>query len=316
MPFSLRAWLRGLALLLLLALLVLQRIDVAQTEDVRSFQMALLTYPYLTNFDWEDTAPYVDIPTFTSGSPQPPGSSIMILNEWGPAYLSSLGVDWSRILAAQIDEPYVTALNDSSAENPACTPNGPRNTIVRDTYDGIVDAAQDIHGRAPRTRVWLNFSQSEVDWMRDKRCPAALNDSLIDVVSLDNYDVDFDDIEDDYAWFIERWGAQQLALVPATSYDDAGSYFSDRLRANKTAQRLKAYFAYANLMNAECNMEAGRLDGTGGYDRCRVWVVAGWSSEPWLPIHGGWISLLHPNDEGAALILDEWASEFSKLRRP
>jgi hypothetical protein len=151
--------------------------------------------------------------------------------------------------------------------------------------------------------------------MRDEVCPAALNDSEIDVVSLDNYEVDFDDLEDDYDWFVERWGPQQLALVPATSYDDAGTYFSDRLRANKTAHRLKAYFAYANAKNAECNMEFTRVDGTGSYDRCRVWVVAGWSSEPSLPIHGGWISLLHPSDRGAKLILDEWVSELSKPRR-
>jgi hypothetical protein len=227
-------------------------------------------------------------------------------------------VDWSRILAVKIDEPYVTALEAMSLAvntNPACDPEDERNLTINETLELITTAANAVHTESPRTRVWLNFHWREVEWMRDE-CAAELNDPTIDVVSLDKYGVPFSDIEDDYNWFVGHpdWSKQQLALVPATAYDTAGSLLGDIFRATDAADRLGAYFAYADGMNEQCDMGLGRMGGTGSYDGCRVWVVAGWMSEPEFAQHGGWRGLLKWDDP-AEDIRATWAAELSRPRR-
>ena len=87
----------------------------------------------------------------------------------------------------------------------------------------------------------------------------------------------------------------------------------------RTARRLQGYFAYANRMNGSanhaCDMPLGRVGRTGPYDRCRVWLVAGWSSVQYFDQGPGWYGMLRPQDPNAKLILDAWVSQFSRVRR-
>jgi hypothetical protein len=308
----------GLASFLVGALSVTQ--SVGRSENSRFFEMAILTYPYLSGGGtWQDTAPYADFGVFTSDNPglQPPGYSIMLHERWLSTPLPSLSVDWSRILAVMIDEPYVTEIGDDP-ENPACG-TGERHDTMNRLLRKIQDTAAQAHALAPRTRVWVNFHWQEVVWMRDAECPAPLNDLAIDVVSLDRYQVDFADIEQHYDWFVSRWPQQQLALVPAVSYTASGDDNERARAAARTARRLRGYFAYANEINGSklraCDMPVRRFTGSGPYDRCRVWLVAGWSSVRYFDQGPGWYGMLRPDDEKAELILDEWASQFSRVRR-
>ena len=305
-----------LAALVVLIASIPQTTNEPSGASSRSFQMALLTYPYLTGFSWRDTAAHVDVGVFVSDNPgmQPEGPSVMILHRSDSAFLSNVAVDWSRILAVLIDEPYVTALADDDRTNPACARAvDPRRGTVRDIFNSITSAASTVHATAPRTRVWVNFHQWEVAWMRDSSCPAVLNDASIDVVSLDKYEVDFANLEDDYAWFASAWPRQQVALVPATAYRSGGD------SAEEVAARLQGYFDYANGMNQRCDMELGRVGRTGNYDGCRVWIVAGWSAEPAFPYDGGWYSLFWRGSSAGppsgAPILDRWTREINRAPR-
>ena len=331
---GLRALLFRFVSLFLLTLSFVRSGDVAEQttstcgppscEDSRLFQMALLTYPANSGLNWKDTAAYEDVSVFTSDNTnlQPPGRSIMLHQQWLTVPVSSLDVDWSRILAIVIDEPYVTSLDEAGftdedyrASRPCSgTPlNEQRRVNVDDTRGMLMDAVNLVHEIAPRTRVWVNFHEYEVNWMRDDcATPLDLNFPAIDVVSLDKYLVDFSDIDDAYDWFVSEWPQQQLALVPATAYRNS----DDSPQA--VADRLQGYFAYAESMNAQCDMGLGRVGRTGNYDGCRVWIVAGWLSTPSFALHGGWHSLLWAGDSqfpSGAPILDKWVAQLSKLRR-
>jgi hypothetical protein len=291
-------------------------------DNSRFFQMALLTYPHFGQANWTHTVPYVDIPAFASHDPiiQPPGRSIMLFENWYTVSPSALPVDWSRILAVVIDEPYATRLvDDLETEEPvAINPcdehfgewNEPRRESLEQTR-GVLDTAVDaLHSIAPRARVWLNFHQYEVAWMRGDDC-VGLNDPDIDVVSLDHYEVNFSSIQDEYAWFASEWPQQQLALVPGTHQRiDGGD------TAEQAAARLQDYFDYANSMNQPCDpADLGRVGRTGNYDGCRVWIVAGWLPDavhpvpPAAPLYYG---LLHSS---SAPIAEAWLDEFHKVRR-
>jgi hypothetical protein len=162
-------------------------------------------------------------------------------------------------------------------------------------------------------RVWVNFTDKEMRLMQRGYCPLDLNHAAVDVVSTANYVDPFKSFKHHYDWFISQWPQQQLALIPATAYVDGGS-------PEAVAELLQGYFDYANDMNqATCDMEdLGRVGHTGKYDRCRVWIVAGWSSEPYFPHDGDWYSLFWSGSEqfpSGTPILEEWSAEFSKLRR-
>jgi hypothetical protein len=318
----------GIAFLLLLTalpVLLLQRspdLDVRGTafcelpsgETCRSFQMTLMSYPYLEGgVHWVQTAPYEDVSMFTSDNTdlQPPGRSIMNHEQWRSVDVSSLRVDWSRILAVAIDEPFAEEVAPYSLE-PSARECDAQRAGVLDSKERLVSVAAAVHAVAPQARLWVLFTGKEVELMRRRDCPLDLNDTTFDVVSVSKYEVEFSELRDHYDWFVSRWPQQQLALVPATAYAN-----DDSPRA--VADRLKGYFEYANEMNADgCDMGLGRVGRTENYDGCRVWIVAGWMSVPDFPHHGGWHSLLwqgSPQFQSGAPILNAWSSELAKVRR-
>jgi hypothetical protein len=294
--------------------------------------MALWTYEYPPlGPDWQGTTAYVDIPMFGYGTAQPPGRSIVRLDDWyGVALpLSPAAYDWSRILAVIVDEPYATRLDQVPWTGPetesytAVNPcyqhswNVARRTNVLETKDKLLQLADSLHDSAPRTRLWVNFHEHEVSWMRDVACPLSLNDRTFDVVSLDKYGVPFSELEDEYEWFISTMPQQQIALVPGTFWIDGGSPYAAR-------NILYGYFDYANRMNRVCDIGFGRVGRTGNYDGCRVWIVAGWSAVPWYAVLNGvprteptpgvtnYVGLLHPS---SAPISDAWRAELAKPAR-
>jgi hypothetical protein len=312
-----RATLFKLAPLFLLPLALSQSTEVLEhgshLASVRYFQMALFTYDYLTGVTAKDTAGYVDVPMFGSDIPtlQPAGRSIMRLESWhDDEPLRSVTVDWTRILAVLIDEPYVTRLqldhDDDSEANPCTGSSGhqqARRSLLRAIRAKVMNAVQAVHDVAPRTRVWVNFHRREVDWMRDADCEH-LNDSAIDVVSLDRYEVNFSAIEDEYAWLIAAMPQQQLALVPGTHHRVNGD------TAARAAARLQGFFDFANSQNKRCAVQQGRVGRTENYDGCRVWIVAGWLAEPAYPSSAPeYYGLLHSS---SAPIAEAWLDELSK----
>jgi len=316
--FVSRATLSALAPLLLLAVVLSLGTDTLEhgSRAVRNFQMALFTYDYHTGVTAADTAGYVDIPMFGSDIPslQPPGRSIMRFESWqDDDPLRTVTVDWSRILAVLIDEPYVTRLqsdhNDDAELNPCAGSienQQTRRPLVRAIRAKLMNAVRVAHEAAPRARVWVNFHRREVSWMREADCEQ-LNDPSIDVVSLDRYEVNFSRIRGDYAWFMAAMPHQQIALVPGTHHRVNGD------SPSRAAARLQGYFDYANRQNRRCDLDMGRAGPTGSDDGCRVWIVVGWSAEPAFPSYAPeYYGLLHPS---SAPIAAAWLEQFSKPRR-
>jgi len=304
----------SLALLLVLSLTLSRSVDVVVQSpvpaDSRYFQMALFTYEFMEGgVNWLDVAGYVDIPMFegyVDSSHQPAGRSIMRLPTWhDDRPLASVSVDWSRVLAVVIDEPFamiVANYNDPSTVGAECAE---QEMGIAASRGKLMAAAAAVHDAAPRTRFWVNYSGKEVHVMRRDICPLALNDSVIDVVSLDIYQADFGEaIKDHYDWFISRPEQQQIALVPATHHKIGVDNDS------KAAGRLKGFFEYANTLNQRCDRPVGRVGRTGNYDGCPVWVVAGWLAQPVFEeasvVHHGLLN------ESSSKIRTAWSSQLSK----
>ena len=317
MRLNSKAPLARLAPLLLLSLALSRSVDVVAPSsppaDSRYFQMALFTYEFMAGgVNWLDVAGYVDIPMFegyTDSSHQPAGRSIMRLPTWHHDQpLASVNVDWSRVLAVVIDEPFATLVanyNDPSTIGAACTD---QNRGIAAARGKLMAAAAAVHVAAPRTRFWVNYSGKEVHVMRRAICPLALNDSAFDVVSLDIYQADFNEaIKDHYDWFISQPERQQIALVPATHHKIGVD--SDA----QAAAHLQGFFEYANRLNQRCDRALGRVGRTGNYDGCPVWVVAGWLAQPVYEeasiVHHGLLN------ESSSEIRNAWSSQFSKGRR-
>ena len=133
MRLTSKAPLLRLAPLLLLSLAPSRSTDdVAKSSspaDSRYFQMALFTYEFMQGgVNWLDGAGYVDIPVFEGSfdsSHQPAGPSIIRLPTWlDTRPLASVNVDWSRVLAVVIDEPFATTVanySDPSTVGAECT---------------------------------------------------------------------------------------------------------------------------------------------------------------------------------------------------
>jgi hypothetical protein len=301
-----------LGLLVLLTVALSRSVDVLeQPPQSRYFQMALFTYEFMEGgVNWLQVSEYVDIPMFegySDASHQPAGGSIMRLPSWDKDEpLALVKVDWSRVLAVLIDEPFATAVYhyDDPLGSAACDA---QREGIDDTKDKLVAAAAAVHDVAPRTRVWVNYSAKDVKLMRRDFCPLALNDTAIDVVSLGAYEADFFEIKDDYDWLISENPQQQIALVPGTHYRETGD------RPSQAAARLQGYFAYANNLNEQCNIGLGRVGRTGNYDGCRVWVVTGWLAQPvYREASHAFYGLL---SESASPIRDAWSSQLAKARR-
>lgn len=305
------------SLLVRLAPLLLLSVPLSRSTEVvshsRYFQMALFTYEFMEGgVNWLDVAEYADVPMFegySDSSHQPAGPAILRLPTWHHDQpLASIDVDWSRVLAVVIDEPFATLVanyDDPSAIGEECTDQDAGIAAARDK---LMAAAAAVHDAAPRTRFWVNYSGKEVHVMRRDICPLALNSSAIDVVSVDIYQADFNEaIRHHYDWFISQPEQQQIALVPATHHKIGVD--SD----SQASARLHAFFEYANALNQRCDRPLGRVGRTGSYDGCPVWVVAGWLAQPVYEeasvVHHG---LLNASSAG---IRSAWRFELSKDRR-
>jgi hypothetical protein len=274
----------------------------------RFFQMALWTYEE-HGVNWTSTVGRVDVPMFSEGNAQPPGRSIMQFKSWGtPNVAEYLALyDWSRIVAAVIDEPYWTALRDpnevnQNQVNPCRQPSDGRLVKINTTRSQIINGAAALRAIAPKTRLWVNYSEPEVNWMKDTGCPLSLNGPYIDVVSIDKYDVSFTHVRPYYDWFISSMPQQQVALVPGTFFRQSGN------NPFLASAYLQGYFDYANRMNQSCDIGLGNVGATGNYDGCRVWMVAGWSTVTVTEGAETFVGILDPRSE---LISDRWQEQLA-----
>jgi hypothetical protein len=261
-------------------------------RSTRSYQMTV--YPSVGGSNAS-----VDIPMFTRGvfmeQPQPPGRSIVWLHpDTQAAQLDQYGIDWSRIAAVYVDEPYLHLVNSSRS----CTPPG---VATR-------------KARAPSARFWVNFNSLEVELMMTQRC--SFNESYIDVVSMDMYYNDFNTrVRRRYEFLYTHRPTdhQQLALViPVfTAGTPPSSRFSPQTAAQGVA-RLTQYLAYAARKNRSCRLPLGPTGITGIYDGCPVWAVAGFIGGVAPPADD--TALLPIDNPASARIFGKWQEKFAVQR--
>lgn len=233
------------------------------------------------------------------------------------ALLQQYPRDWTRIHAVLIDEPFWKAARDVQSSNPCSgTSNedqeGYRRMITMQRV--LVNVAAVVRGmpNAGKTRVWVNFSGPEMEWMRREEnlqltpCPVRLNDWYMDVVSLDIYGADFASILDHYNYLYDQRATpyQQLALIPGTYSASLPGYDGDTV-----AGRLQGFFDYAETMNHSCSFPIGRVGITKSADGCPIWLVAGFSAKP--NMNDGRDSIFHHN---SVAIRDKWLARFQLPR--
>lgn len=278
----------------------------APAADVTAQSLPPATRPYqmsiLASTDSVSNAGS-DIPIFTRNvftnyQAQPAGRSIA----WLPpdANLDQHNIDWTRIIAVYVDEPYALQV----VNNKSCTAPG-----VADTRQALTDMAAALRARAPSARFWVNFSQPEVELIRDEGC--SLNEPYIDVVSMDIYGIDFANsaLSALYQFVYEHrpTSYQQLALVAGTFTMEG----QDPTEIQSQALRLQGFVDYAASMNQSCELPLGPTGVTGFYDGCPVWMITGFTGgvtpvpeEPILPID-------HPN---SLPVFNAWQNAFA-IRR-
>ncbi len=267
------------------------------------------------------------VPFGATDSIQPAGHSVfnMIVDNWWPdgfaqrwsnAVIAPNHIDLTRVDAVYADEPYAELIsylakngilpsNADLSGNP-CNPNDYRYPYILQGYAKLQTAAAAIKQASPRTRFWLNFSKPETDWMRFGSC-AFLNGPYVDVVSFDQYLVDFNNtVKPVYDYFLAHPGypGQQLALIPGTfvyDYSQTGQFVD----AVAQAHLLEEFFDYANNVNNSCTLPLGNNGVTQSFDGCPVWMITGW-------LYGtcceGFIGL---NDPAAGPIQAAWEAELS-----
>lgn len=259
-----------LALLATLLLLIPNGKADAQYNP-RVFQTAFFENP--AAFATFPTGADVDIRSF-EGSVQPVGFSIY--QSLGP--MSTLPppcavppvpnttcYDWSRIVAVEIDEPYVHI--DGELDETNCTPTAPDSNIEAiDT--ALSKLASKLKTMNPKARFWVNFTPHEAEWMQFCAMPQVLNRAYMDVISVDWYDSYLiDDLASFYSTVIVTPASphQQIAFVPGvfSAPSDQSGYW-------------QSYFDYANYANQTCNLPLGSQGVTGIFDGCQVWLVMGW----------------------------------------
>lgn len=255
------------------------------------------------------TPNHTDILMFNEGEDQPPGRSIIRYSSWAnvaplsgnPTY------DWSRILAAVIDEPYLNFMTDSQrndTSNP-CNPDDPRAADIALTADLLPLAAAALRSAAPLTRLWVNFNgATEANWMMEGACPGTqFNQSYIDVISVDKYGTDFDtSVEPFYQYVIDHPPQtpepphQQLALIPGTysQPQDQTGY-------------LQGYYDYANEKNQSCDLSLGSRAITGSFDGCRVWIVMGFPASNYTDHRTTYVGEVNSGDPLAS----KWRGEVA-----
>ena len=253
-------------LLTLVAALLLAASSGRVHAQSRSFQMGLWVSP-------DNAIPTVkvdtDIQAFYEGENQPPGRSIMLFLNWTSSapLAGRYPYDWSRIVAVEIDEPYSYTMGTA---NPC-----PSNMAQFNFYEAIIaDKAAQLKAIAPKARFWVNFTPAEMGWQMSTSCPVQINRDYIDVISVDNYDVDFSPtVNNYYVWLTNPIhsvsASQQIALLPPTHLKIG---ITDPTTQANVVQH---YFDYANTQNQSCNLNLGPRGKTGSYDGCRVWIVLG-----------------------------------------
>src|SRR5689334_22923360 len=143
--------------------------EACAQSSSRAFQMSLWSLPG----DPPVTSADTDIQTFYQGQPQPPGRSVMLLfNYQSSTPLNNLGYDWGRIVAVQVDEPYMYSLNNQA------NPCGTSRMATVNSVDALMAAkAAELKSVSRKTRFWVNFTHYELDWMMDTSCPLQINKS-------------------------------------------------------------------------------------------------------------------------------------------
>ena len=242
----------------------------APAQTTRPYQMSII--------GTTEGSDIVDIPIFHFTHRQPAGRSIVWLpyEEKDPDP-EEINIDWTRIVAAYVDEPYNDIFESPGHEGCDASADPIKGRIER--LRGIAAFVKKV---APSARFWINFYERDVGFMR---AGCALNQDYIDVISFDRYGVDFSDLRANYDYLYNSARAlptrqhQQLALIPGTF---SGGYHRQSGRAG--AARLSGFFAYAAHMNQYCGSTQGPvvaptlgpMGRTGIYDECPVWLVAGW----------------------------------------
>jgi hypothetical protein len=284
------------------ALLLVAGAD-ALGQSARPYQMTV--YPSVGGSNAS-----VDIPMFTRGvfmeQPQPPGRSIVWLHpDTQSAQLDQYGIDWSRIAAVYVDEPYLHFVSSSRS----CAPPG-----VATRRANLVNLAAAVRSRAPAARFWVNFNSLEVELMMTEAC--SFNESYIDVVSMDMYYNNFNTrVRRRYEFLSTHrpTGHQQLALVVPvfTAGTPPSSRFSPQTAAQGVA-RLTEYLAYAARKNRTCRLPLGPTGITGTYDGCPVWAVAGFMGGVAPPADD--TALLPIDNPASARIFGKWQEKFAVER--
>jgi hypothetical protein len=301
-------------------------------DGARNFQMSAF---YQNAVDGDIAFQLIPL---AGGPTQPPGHSILYLpiQSWAPALfdpkapplaqtwsslISSSHTDLSRVDAIFIDEPYANYLGNGNTGGDPCRPTDSRASAIRTAYSLLQTAAGLVKQSSPRTRFWVNFSQSEANWLRQGSCnfvalpdgtTGSLDAPYIDVVSVDWYNVDFNaTVLPVYQWFSghRSYPGQQMALVPGTFL--VSNAFIDPVGQ---AEYLEEYFDYATSMNQSCTLPFGSNGPTGNFDRCPVWIVIGW-------VYNNFPGGTNPNwnfiglgDPQAGAIQAAWQAELSTGR--
>jgi hypothetical protein len=270
----------------------------------RNFLMAL----------WQNSdRAYTDLAWFKLPEAQPARTAILRIEGYYEdtallqQMLTDANYDWSRIAAVWIDEPYLTAVGDLKYPCHG-EASGPKMEATRQQVEA---AATMVRNLSAKTRVWVNFSTREIDWMRDKVCPFALNDTYIDVISIDYYEGPFDQVQGDYHWLRTHapTNHQQLGMVPFV-----GSRTGVNPVAPATAASwLFAYYEYAAYLNQTCNLMLGPKGVTGLFDGCPVWAIVGWPGVDYpIPYENQtYIGFLDPT---SAPIRDAWRTQRQVIR--
>lgn len=271
----------------------------ATAQTTRSYQMSVLAST--------GSNAGVDIPMFTRGvfryDVQPPGRSIVWLPPEADLDIADSNdydeIDWSRIVAVYVDEPYGEILKNN---NIFCA-----GTDYQARKVAVAALAADARRKAPSARFWVNFTPHEIDLLLGQNLGCDFNQSYIDVISMDIYGVNFNtSVSDRYNNLYANRRAtpyQQLALIAGT-YTNGG----DQQTATQAISRLSEYRAYAQAMNQQCTLPLGPTRITGIYDRCPVWMLIGWPGGPDIVNPGSYYPIDHAN---STAVLDAWQTAFA-----
>jgi hypothetical protein len=260
----------------------------------------------------------VDIPAFYFGRESAPLSGPMIV--WlAPTHDVSIydRLDWSRVVAVYVDEPYYHAVANSYGVNgnSPCIEEqpgelNPRTQVIWDMTSTLTSMAEAVRVRAPKARFWVNYTSHEVDWMVTGGC--TLNHAFIDVVSVDIYANPFyNDVKsyNDKLFTNRPVPHQQLALIP-------GTHVSSQQSEAQAIAALPQYFQYADSANQNCTLPLGPVGTTGFYDGCKVWIVAGWTGGA-IEYHEGPNYVAYPIEHPASQqVRAIWEEYFAKPRNP